>query len=189
MYGHVINVPTHHNVKLPVIGRHLPNQYADSHLLVVRTCYNGQCKQMPSLRWSFQPKIADGATRILSCDRQFAEISMLPSGDRKQYQISRLNACVMNHVIVASQTIGLRKPLARNNFLPVLGDPTFPAGGRRGAATPTFTTGDIAGRFTFDVTARLPSAALSSACSLTVTVTFSPCRGSTGALLALKKHL
>ena len=80
-----------------------------------------------------------------------------------------------------------RKPLARNNFLPVLGDPTFPAGGRRAAATPTFTTGDIAGRFTFDVTARLPSAALSSACSLTVT--FSTCRGSTGALLALKKHL
>ena len=75
------------------------------------------------------------------------------------------------------------KPLARNNFLPVLGDPTFPAGGRRAAATPTFTTGDIAGRFTFDVTARLPSAALSSACSLTVTVTFSTCRGSTGALL------
>ena len=81
------------------------------------------------------------------------------------------------------------KPLARNNFVPVLGDPTFPAGGRRAAATPTFTTGDIAGRFTFDVTARLPSAALSSACSLTVTVTFSTCRGSTGALLALKKHL
>ena len=69
--------------------------------------------------------------------------------------------------------------------MPVLGDPTFPAGGRREAATPTFTTGDIAGRFTFDVTARLPSAALSSACSLTVTVTFSTCRGSTGALLAL----
>ena len=32
--------------------------YADSHLLVVSTCYNGQCKQMPRFRWSFQPKIA-----------------------------------------------------------------------------------------------------------------------------------
>ena len=37
MYGHVINVPTHPNVKLPAIGRHLPNPDADSHLLVVRT--------------------------------------------------------------------------------------------------------------------------------------------------------
>ena len=59
VYGHVINVPTHLNVKLPVIGGHLPN--ADSHLLVVCTCYNGQCKQMPRFRWSFQPKIARGA--------------------------------------------------------------------------------------------------------------------------------
>ena len=49
----------------------------------------------------------------------------------------------------------------------------------------TVTMGDIAGRFTSDVTARLPSAALWSACS--VTVTFSTCGGSTGALLALKK--
>ena len=34
MYGHVINVPTHCNVKLPAIGGHLPNADADSHLLV-----------------------------------------------------------------------------------------------------------------------------------------------------------
>ena len=58
MYGHVINVPTHFNVKLPAIGGHLPNADADSHLLVVRTCYNGQLKQMPRFRRSFQPKIA-----------------------------------------------------------------------------------------------------------------------------------
>ena len=45
VYGHVINVPSHLNVKLPAIDGHLPN--ADSHLLVVCTCYNGQCKQMP----------------------------------------------------------------------------------------------------------------------------------------------
>ena len=32
-------------------------------------------------------------------------MSMLPSGDCKQYFISRVNACVMNHVIMASQTI------------------------------------------------------------------------------------
>ena len=58
MYGHIINAPTHLNVKLPAIGGHLPNADADCHLLVVRTCYNGQCKQMPRFRWSFQPKIA-----------------------------------------------------------------------------------------------------------------------------------
>ena len=60
MYGHVINVPTHFNVTLPAIGGHLPNADADSHLLVVRTCYNGQFKQMPRFRRSFQPKIARG---------------------------------------------------------------------------------------------------------------------------------
>ena len=56
--GHFVNVPTHFKVKLPVISGHLPNADADSHLLVVSTCYNGQCKQMPRFRWSFQPKIA-----------------------------------------------------------------------------------------------------------------------------------
>ena len=39
VYGHIINVPTHLNVKLPAIGGHLTNADADSHLLVVRTCY------------------------------------------------------------------------------------------------------------------------------------------------------
>ena len=47
VYGHVINVPTHFKVKLPAIGGHLPSADADSYLLVVRTCYIGQCKQMP----------------------------------------------------------------------------------------------------------------------------------------------
>ena len=56
--GHFVNVPTHFKVKLPVISGHLPNADADSHLLVVSTCYNGQCKQMPRFWWSFQPKIA-----------------------------------------------------------------------------------------------------------------------------------
>ena len=77
------------------------------------------------------------------------------------------------------------RPLARNNFLPVLESwvtQLFQLGvrWRRAAAT----MGDNVGRFTSDVTARLPSAALWSACSLTVT--FSTCGGSTGALLALK---
>ena len=58
VYGHFVNVPIHSNVKLPVISGHLPNADADSHLLVVSTCYNGQRKQMPRFRWSFQPKNA-----------------------------------------------------------------------------------------------------------------------------------
>ena len=100
--GLVINVQTHLNVTLPAIGGHLPNADADSHLLVVRTCYNGHCKQMPRFGGHFNPKSL--AARSLSCDQQFAQISILPSSDRKQYFISRINACVMNHVIVASQT-------------------------------------------------------------------------------------
>ena len=49
VYGHFVNVTTHFKVKLPVINGHLPN--ADSNLLVVSTCYNGQCKQMPRFQW------------------------------------------------------------------------------------------------------------------------------------------
>ena len=105
VYGHVIKVPTHLNVKLPAIGGHLPNADADSHLLVVRTCYNGQCKQMPRFRWSFQPKIVHGANPNLR--PTVFQMSMLPSGDRKQYSISRVNSCVMNYVIVAIQTINV----------------------------------------------------------------------------------
>ena len=56
--GHFVSVPTHFKVKLPVISGHLPNADADSHLLVVSTCYNGQYKQMPRFPWSFQPTIA-----------------------------------------------------------------------------------------------------------------------------------
>ena len=51
----------------------------------------------------FNPKSL--TARTLTCDRQFFQMSMLPSGDRKQYFISRVNSCVMNHVIVAIQTI------------------------------------------------------------------------------------
>ena len=41
------------------------------------------------------------AACTLTSDRRFAQMSMRPSGDRKQYFISRVNSCVMNHVIVA----------------------------------------------------------------------------------------
>ena len=54
---------------------------------------------------NFNPKSLAALT--LTCDRHFAQMSMLPSGDRKQYFISRVNSCVMNHVIVAIQTTWL----------------------------------------------------------------------------------
>ena len=66
--GHFVNVPTHFKAKLPVISGHLPNADADSHLLVVSTCYNGQCKQMPRFRWSFQPKIAGAHPNLRPTD-------------------------------------------------------------------------------------------------------------------------
>ena len=69
VYGHVINVPTHFNVKLPAIGGHLPNADADNHLMIVRTCYNGPCKQIPRFRWSFQPKIAGAHPNLRSTVR------------------------------------------------------------------------------------------------------------------------
>ena len=68
VYGYFVNVPRHFKVKLPVISGHLPNADADSHLLVVSTCYNGQCKQMPRFRWSFQPKIAGAHPNLRTTD-------------------------------------------------------------------------------------------------------------------------
>ena len=77
VYGHFVNVPTHFNVKLPLISGHLPNADADSHLLVVSTCYNGQCKQKSG---NFnQISLAHTQT----WDRQFAQISVLSSGDQR----------------------------------------------------------------------------------------------------------
>ena len=87
VYGHVINVPTHFNFKLPLISSHLPNTDADSHLLVVSTC-----KQMPRFRWSIQPKIA-----------WFAQISVLSSRvTNEQYFTS---SRVINHVVAANQPL------------------------------------------------------------------------------------
>ena len=100
--GQLINVPTPFNVKLPAIRGHLPKADENSHLLVVRTCYNGgQCKQMQCFRWSFQPKLAGSHPNLRSTLR--SKCSVLPSGDHKQYFISRVYACVMSHVISASE--------------------------------------------------------------------------------------
>ena len=92
MYGHFVNVPTHFNVKLPLISGHLPNADADSRLLVVSTCYNGRCKQMPRFRWSFQPKIA-GAHQNLG--------PTVRSNFRAVVWSSRL----INHVIATNQPL------------------------------------------------------------------------------------
>ena len=58
----------------------------DSHLLVVRTCCNGQLKQIPRFGGHFNPKSLAVHTQ------QFSQMSMLPSGGCKQYFISRVNA-------------------------------------------------------------------------------------------------
>ena len=89
MYGHFVNVPTHFNVKLPVISGHLPNADADSHLLVVSTCYNGQCKQMPRFRWSFQ-SLKFPCCRLVT---------------NEQYQRDATSSRVMNHVIAVNQPL------------------------------------------------------------------------------------
>ena len=54
MYGHVINVPTHVNVKLTAIDEHLPN--ADSHLLVVRTAITDSVNTCCVFGGHFNPK-------------------------------------------------------------------------------------------------------------------------------------
>ena len=99
MYGHFVNVPIHFNVKLPLISGHLPNADADSHLLVVSTCYNGQCKQMPRFRGHFNknrwraPKLGSDSSLKFPCCRLVTN---------EQYVTS---SRVMNHVIAANQPL------------------------------------------------------------------------------------
>ena len=82
--GHLINVSTHFNVKLPLVSGHLlPNADADSHLLVVSTCYNGKCNQMPRFRWSFQPTIAGALPNLRVMFRSKIIMTVLSSGDQR----------------------------------------------------------------------------------------------------------
>ena len=83
VYGHVINVPTHFNVKLPAIGGHLPNADTGSQLLVVRTSYNGRCKQMSCFRGYFNTKITGAHPNLPSTVRSI--FSVLPFGNHKQH--------------------------------------------------------------------------------------------------------
>ena len=105
----------------PVVSGHLTSTATLSMLYYLRSA--DTCLTRTVVYWLSVPAITDSANkchvfgghfnpkslaaRTLSCDRQFAQISVLPSGDRKQYFISRVNACVMNHVIGAIQTIWL----------------------------------------------------------------------------------
>ena len=103
VYGHFVNVPTPFNVKLPVISGHLPNADADSHLMVVSTCYNGQCKQMPRFRWSFQPKIACGHPHLRPSVLSKFPCCRLVTNE--QYQRDATSSRVMDHVIAAIQPL------------------------------------------------------------------------------------
>ena len=98
VYGHFVNVPTHFNVKLPLISGHLPNADADSHLLVVSTCNNGQCKQMPRFRWSFQPKIGGAHPNLPPTVR-----SNFRAVVTNEQSITSSRA--MNHVIAVNQPL------------------------------------------------------------------------------------
>ena len=111
VYGHVINVPTHPNDKLPAIGGHLLKADADSHLLVVRTCYNGQFKHMPRFVGHFNTKSV--ALRTLSCDQHFAHINMRPSGDRKQCFISQtlVTFALRHHVVCVKPAMSEKIPI------------------------------------------------------------------------------
>ena len=71
VYGHVINVTIHFDVKSPLVSRHLSNVDADSHLLVVSTWYNGQCKQILRFRSAFYSEIAGIANFTRSNFRAF----------------------------------------------------------------------------------------------------------------------
>ena len=100
VYGHFVNVPTHFNIKLPVISGHLPN--TDSHLLVVSTCYNGQCKQMPRFggistkNCLRAPKLATVSSLKFPCCRLVTN---------EQYQRDATSSRVINHVIAANQPL------------------------------------------------------------------------------------
>ena len=80
VYGHVVNVPTYFNVKLPLISGHLPNADADSHLLVSAPAITDSANKCHIVGGHFNQK---SLAPTQTWDRQFAQISVLPSGDQQ----------------------------------------------------------------------------------------------------------
>ena len=107
----------------PVVSGHLPCTATLSmsrHISTLNYLRSADtCLKRIVIYWLSVPAITDSTNKCcvsvvistrncsLIYDPQFAQISMLPSGDSTQYFISRINACVMmNHVIVAVRPIG-----------------------------------------------------------------------------------
>ena len=80
VYGHFVNVPTHFNVKLPLISGHLPNADADSNLLVAAPAITDSANKCHVFGGHFNQK---SVARTRTCHRQFAQISVLSSGDQR----------------------------------------------------------------------------------------------------------
>ena len=81
---------------------------------------SGQYKQSHVLGGNFNPKSL--AARTLICDRQFAQISILPSSDRKQYFISRVNVClkvtlVLLHQVVKSHVFCVKPAMSKRRTI------------------------------------------------------------------------
>ena len=93
--SHIINVPTHFNVKLPEIGGHLPN--ADSIYWLSVPAITDSVNKCRVFDVHFNQK---SLARTLTCDRHFAQIPVLSSGDHRQYFISRVKA--LPHVTISS---------------------------------------------------------------------------------------
>ena len=95
VYGHFVNVPTHFNVKLPLISGHLSK--ADSNFLLSAPGITDSVNKCRDFRGHCRPK---SLARTQTRGRQFAQISVMSSGDQRVTS-SRL----INHVIAANQPI------------------------------------------------------------------------------------
>ena len=92
MYGHIINVPTHFNVKLPAISGHLPNADADS-----QYC----CPAAPGITDSANKcRVFGGLFDHISLARALIATDRLVT-DEQHVTSSR----VINHMIAANQPL------------------------------------------------------------------------------------
>ena len=80
VYGHFVNVPTHFNVKLPLISGHLPNADADSIYWLSAPAIMDSANKCHVFGGHFNQK---SLARTQTCDQQFVKISVLSSGDQR----------------------------------------------------------------------------------------------------------